>query len=130
MWLNEGFATYVQELWTEHAGGATTQQDFDRGYATPATNTDYWNPPSGDPGDPSLLFTSSVYQRGSLALHALRVKIGDPAFFALLRTWAAQHRYGNGTIAQFTALAQRLAHQNLHNFFQVWLFTPGKPTSW
>ena len=130
MWLNEGFATYVQQLWTEHAGGRTTQQAFDTGYATPATNTDYWNPPSGNPGDPSLLFTTSVYNRGSLALHALRVKIGDAAFFTLLRAWAARHRYGNGTIAQFVTLAQRVSHQNLANFFQVWLFTPGKPTAW
>jgi aminopeptidase N len=130
MWLNEGFATYVQELWTEHAGGPTTQQDFDQLYATPADDTDFWNPPSGDPGDPSLLFTTSVYERGSLALHALRVKIGDAAFFRLLRSWAALHRYGNGTIAQFTGLAQRISHRDLRDFFQVWLFTPGKPTSW
>jgi len=130
MWLNEGFATYVQQLWTEHAGGPTAQQDFDRAYATPASVTDFWNPPSAAIGEPDLLFTTSVYARGAMALHALRVKIGDPAFFRLLRSWAALHRYGNGTIAQFTALAHRISHQDLRDFFQVWLFTPGKPTSW
>ena len=130
MWLNEGFATYAQFLWTEHTGGLTAQQRFDRGYATPASNTDFWNPPSGDPGDPAHLFTTSVYARGALALHALRVKIGDQAFFRLLRDWVAEHRYGNGTIAQFAALAERLSGQRLDNFFTVWLYTPGKPTNW
>jgi aminopeptidase N len=130
MWLNEGFATYVQQLWTEHAGGRTAQQAFDAGYATPAGDTGYWNPPSAAIGDPSLLFTTSVYARGSLALHALRVKIGDAAFFRLLRAWVAQHRYGNGTIAGFTGLAQRISHQDLRGFFRVWLYTPGKPTAW
>jgi aminopeptidase N len=130
MWLNEGFATYVQALWSEHTGGQTAQQRFDELYATPASDTDFWNPPSGNPGDPSLLFTTSVYDRGGLALHALRVKIGDRAFFTLLRTWVERHRYGNGTIAQFTALAEHLSGRHLSHFFTVWLYTPGKPTTW
>jgi aminopeptidase N len=130
IWLNEGFATYAEWLWSEHAGGDTAQQLFDDGYATPASDTDFWNPPSGDPGGPANLFTGSVYDRGALTLHALRTKIGDRAFFRLLRAWAQQHRYGNASTADLVALAEQVSGQRLGHFFQVWLYTAGKPTSW
>jgi aminopeptidase N len=130
IWLNEGFATYAEWLWSEHTGGDTAQQNFDADYATPATETDFWNPPSGDPGGPENLFTGSVYDRGAMTLQALRVKIGDRAFLRLLPTWVQRNRYGNADTADFIALAERISGQHLGHFFQVWLYTPGKPTSW
>jgi aminopeptidase N len=36
-----------------------------------------------------------------MTLQALREKVGDDVFFRILRDWAAQHRYGNATTAQF-----------------------------
>jgi len=52
------------------------------------------------------------------------------AFFQVLKTWTAEHRQANGTTAQFIALCERISGQDLGNFFQVWLSTPSKPTSW
>ena len=37
-----------------------------------------------DPG-PDLMFDDRVYKRGALTLHALRLSIGDDAFFSLLK---------------------------------------------
>jgi aminopeptidase N len=130
IWLNEGFATYTEWLWSEHDKKDTAQQIFDDTYATPASETGLWDPPPADPGSPDNLFTGSVYDRGALTLHALRVKIGDRAFFALLRAWVTGHRYGNASTADFIHLAERISHRNLDHFFTVWLHTPGKPTSW
>jgi hypothetical protein len=31
---------------------------------------------------------------------------------------------------QFTVLSERISGQDLGNFFQIWLYTPSKPTSW
>jgi aminopeptidase N len=130
IWLNEGFATYAEWLWTEHDGGATARQTFDELYATPAAETDFWNPPSGDPGGPEDLFTGSVYDRGAMTLQALRGRIGDRAFFRLLRTWAERYRYRNVTTADLIALAEQVSGQQLDHLFAVWLYAPGKPTSW
>ena len=77
--------------------------------------------------DPAELFSNSVYDRGAMTLQALRVEVGDPTFFRILRDWFAQHRYGNATTAEFIALAERDSHRNLRGFFQTWLFTPGSP---
>ena len=50
IWLNEGFATFAEWLWDEHSGGPTTEQAFNDAYATPSTQTAFWNPPPGNPG--------------------------------------------------------------------------------
>ena len=76
------------------------------------------------------LFNGTIYLRGAMTLQALREKIGDPAFFRIMRDWATQNRYGNITIAQFIALAEQESGIDLDHFFDVWLFQPDKPTSW
>ena len=65
-----------------------------------------------------------------MTLQALREKVGDLAFFHLMRDWAAQHRFGNVTTPQFIRLAEADSGLDLRHFFTVWLYTPGKPTSW
>jgi aminopeptidase N len=128
IWLNEGFATYAEWLWGEHTGGKSPAREFADLYALPPTAS-IWNPPPGDPGATGL-FGASVYDKGAMTLQALRVKIGDDRFFALLRGWVA--RYGGGTAgtADFIALAEKLSGQRLGPFFRTWLYEPGKPTSW
>ena len=64
-----------------------------------------------------------------MTLHALRGKIGDGAFFRLLREWVRTNAGGNVAIPQFIALAEKISRQNLKPFFQEWLFTPAKPAS-
>jgi aminopeptidase N len=76
------------------------------------------------------MFARAVYRRGAMTLQALREKIGDEKFFAILRTWAADHRGGLGTTPEFIALAEQISGQDLDAFFNTWLYTAGKPTSW
>ena len=39
IWLNEGWATYAEWLWSEHSGGDTAQELFDGVMETPALTT-------------------------------------------------------------------------------------------
>jgi aminopeptidase N len=128
IWLNEGFATFAEYLWGEHLGTRSAHDAFLADYARPATSP-FWQQIVADP-QRDTMFGTAVYRRGGMTLQALREKIGDARFFAILRTWAATHRYGNGSTAQFIALAERISHTDLTNFFKVWIYSPGKPTSW
>jgi aminopeptidase N len=121
IWLNEGFATYAEWLWQEHEGERTVQQSFDRVYS----GFD-WSTPTGDPG-PARIFSDAVYQRGAMTLQALRRTIGDPAFFALLKSWPAEHRDGNVRTEDFIAAAEKAAGKDLGDFFEAWLFGTVKP---
>jgi len=132
IWLHEGFATWSEWIWSEHEGNKSAHQWFEELYNKPAQDTAFWGPAVADFTDPALLFNGTVYYRGGMTLQALREKIGDFAFFNLLRTWATQNRYGNVTTPQFTALAQRISGQDLTQFFNVWIYQAAKPApgSW
>jgi aminopeptidase N len=130
IWLHEGFATWSEWIWSEHDGRKSAHQWFDTLYNTPAQDTAFWTPPPGDPGTPAYLFNGTIYYRGGLTIQALREKVGDAAFFRIMRGWATQNRYGNVTTPQFVTLAERESGMDLKHFFDVWLYQPAKPTSW
>ncbi|WP_229073892.1 M1 family metallopeptidase [Actinoplanes sp. DH11] len=121
IWLNEGFATYAEWLWSEHAGQDTAQEMFETAY-----NTFNWAEIPGDP-TPARLFGSAVYQRGGMTVHALRKTMGDKAFFTLVKSWTATHKDRNVTTAQFTEAASKAAGKDLTPFFQSWLYGTQKP---
>jgi aminopeptidase N len=133
IWLNEGFATWSEWIWSERTGGQTAAELFDELYATPEDSDagqDLWFPaPAALPG-PAGMFHTPVYDRGAMTLQALREKVGDETFFAILRTWYAENRNGNVTTEDFIALAERISRQQLDQFFEVWLYEEGRPESW
>nr|WP_189313260.1 M1 family metallopeptidase [Streptomyces brasiliensis] len=126
IWLNEGFATYAEWLYSEQHGGASAQKAFDALYARPVSDG-LWEFPPGDPGTGANIFGTPVYDRGAMVLHELRKAVGDPAFFRILRAWAAEHHNAHGTTAQFTHLAERVSGKNLQSLFRIWLYERGKP---
>jgi aminopeptidase N len=125
IWLNEGFATYAQWLWLEHAGGATAQQQFDRNYNN--ASSPVWQVPPGCPGRADL-FDRSVYNRGGMAVHALRKAVGDQAFFEILKTWVKERKDGLATTADLLALAERVSGKQLDTLFSDWLYETGRPS--
>jgi hypothetical protein len=128
IWLNEGFATYAEWLWSEREGLGTAQETFDFFYGVVfPEGHPFWDLTIGDPG-PDNLFNFAVYARGAMTLHQLRLAVGDDDFFRILRTWASIHKGGNVTTNQFIALAERISGQQLDALFQTWLFTLGRPT--
>ncbi|MFI1095196.1 M1 family metallopeptidase [Streptomyces sp. NPDC020917] len=128
IWLNEGFASYAEWLWAEHEHTGTPQQLARQVYDAHPADDPFWTVKPGDPG-PQNQFDDAVYDRGAVAIQALRDTIGDRAFLTLLRVWPAQHRYGNATIAEFRTLAEHLSGKDLGAFFQTWLYTPAKPAA-
>jgi len=122
IWLNEGFATYAQWMWTEDRGGATADAMAVDANANPSS---YPLPP-GDPGA-GRMFDGSVYQRGALTLHVLRRTIGDDDFFELLKTWVDRYGGDAAGTADFEALAEEVSGQELTPLFDAWLRAPAMP---
>ncbi|MDX2592535.1 MULTISPECIES: M1 family metallopeptidase [Streptomyces] len=127
IWLNEGFATYAEWLYSEQHGGDSAQKAFDALYARPAGN-ELWAFPPGDPGSGKNIFDTPVYARGAMTLHELRKAVGDHDFFRILRAWATEHRGGHGTTAQFVKLSERISGKDLSGLFHTWLYAQGKPS--
>ena len=124
IWLNEGFAKYAEWLWSERSGGRSAAEHAADSHARLAELPQ--DLVLADPGR-KLMFDDRLYRRGGLVVHALRVVLGDPAFFALLKEWAAEHRGGVVTTADFTGRAQSHSTEPLHAFFNAWLYEPELP---
>ena len=126
IWLNEGFATYAEWLWRERHGGPSARQIFGILEASPP-EARFWDPPPARLGAPEHLFDPSVYLRGAMALEALRLRVGNRAFFAILRGWATENRYGNVATPGFIRFAERESGSQLDRLFRIWLYRRGKP---
>jgi aminopeptidase N len=128
IWLNEGFATYAEYLWSDYLGEGTPAEVAQFTYDSIPADDPFWQVLPADPG-PENQFDDAVYDRGGMTLQALRTAVGDEAFFQILQTWTTTHRYGNGATAQFIALAESISGQELDSLFNTWLFTAGKPAN-
>ncbi|RST07263.1 M1 family peptidase [Streptomyces sp. WAC07149] len=132
MWLNEGFATYAEWLWSEDHGGVSAQRRFEAFLAGDTSVDDQaggdWAAfPPAVPTGPDHVSDAPVYYRGAMVLHRIRQEVGDERFFDLLRGWAADHRYGNASTEDFTAYAERRTGHDLKKVWDVWLYGQGRP---
>jgi len=122
IWLNEGFASYLEADYAAEHGGPSVvdwlheRYDDECGRATSA----FWRLDLTDPGADDV-FAQPVYDRGALVLGALRNRIGDGAFDELLRGWVRDHADGNATVAQFEQRAAQVSGEDLTGFFDAWL---------
>ncbi|MFC0314387.1 M1 family metallopeptidase [Gordonia phosphorivorans] len=124
IWLNEGFACYSEWLWSQRSGGRSAGEWARHYYAKLEANP--VKVPLADPG-PKDMFDDWVYKRGAVTLHALRLRLGDGAFFALLQRWTDKYRYRCVTTEDFIALAGTYTDESLHDFWRDWLFLPELP---
>ena len=126
IWLNEGFATYAEYLWSDYQGEGTPAEVAQFTYDSIPADDEFWQVLPGDPG-PANQFHDAVYDRGGLTLQALRTAVGDDAFFEIVRTWAAEKKDSTATTDEFIALAEKISGQQLDDLFTTWLYTKGKP---
>ncbi len=125
LWLSEGFAMYLQQ-WYEvdshrppYAGGLTAW----RGYDLQSRRS------SGPPGDwnPKAFGDVNVYLGPAMMLDEIRQRVGDDAFGALLRGWAADHANENVDRQIFTDWVNRQTGRNLTALIATWLDSKRTP---
>ena len=122
IWLKEGLATYSSWLWES------------RGYSLESLTAwvkDQKNffPPGSKIGEPppDKLYDWESYEGGAMVVHALRLQVGDEAFFNILRTYLERHQYGNAGTQEFIAVAEEVSGQELSAFFDSWLMQTDLP---
>lgn len=124
IWLHEGFACYAEWLWSDHCGERSAD-DWARHYHRRLVDSPQ-DLVLADPG-PQDMFDDRVYKRGALALHTLRRRIGDDAFFALLREWTSRYRHASVVTDDFIALAAQYTEDSLRPLWAAWLYSAEVP---
>ena len=125
IWLHEGFACYCEWLWAEESGVSTVQTEVDAHHAL-LVELPQDDLQLADPG-PELMFDDRVYKRGALAVHALRLHLGDARFFELISGWLAEHRGGSVTTEMFLAQVRREADEEAAALLAPWLYETALP---
>ncbi len=126
IWLNEGFATFMEVRYSETHGGSSGTAWLRDSYRFFESDDRFWNVRIGAPG-PKRLFDNAVYVRGAMALQALRNRVGETDFWRILRGWVQQRRHGNGSVSDFRAYAGTVSSEDLGSFFTAWLDTTARP---
>ena len=138
IWLNEGFATYCEALYTEHISGYAAYKSrlitynaaeylaYNPGWAMWNPSWAITTPPVG-----TLFNTEITYDKGACVLHMLRYTIGDSLFFAALKSYGTDtvnFRLKNAVTDDFTTKISTVAGQDLTWFIDEWVKQPNHPT--
>jgi len=121
IWLNEGFATYSQALWYEHAYPPYTSSEYQM------ANSLYFGPGTvyvENPENEAIFDRELSYRKASWVLHMLRHVVGDNTFFYILRTYYASPacRHGTATTEEFQAICEQVSGMDLEKFFHQWIY--------
>ncbi|MCK4558321.1 MAG: T9SS type A sorting domain-containing protein [Calditrichia bacterium] len=126
IWLNEGFATYFDALFTEFKYGEEAflqRMDDFRTYMRSDGSLAYpiYNPPQ------EYLFGNAVYMKGAWVLHMLRNEVGDQIFKEIIQKYYEEYNYLNVQTRLFVETVESVSGQSYATFFDQWLNYGGIP---
>lgn len=130
IWLSEGFATYLTNVYTETKYGEDKFRENMGSDRNMVLRSDLWKPePVIDTTITDLmrLLNTSTYQKGAWVLHMLRNEIGDEIFWKGMRLYYERFRNGNALTSDFMKVMEEVSGKDLRNFFYQWLYIPGEP---
>jgi aminopeptidase N len=131
LWLSEGFATYMTNLYLENKYGADTLKKrmladrdkvigFEKKRLTPVVDT-------AVNGQYMQLLNANSYQKGSWVLHMLRHKLGDSLFWKGVHNYYIKYKGSNANTDDLRQVMEQTSGQTLKPFFDQWLRTAGHP---
>lgn len=132
IWLNEGFATYMDGMVVEHLDGEEVFQDWRyavTNYITSQPGGSVYVPAS-DTLNVSRVFSSRLsYYKGSMVLHMLRKKLGDEDFFNGVQAYLTDPElaYDYAVTPNLRTHLEVASGLDLTEFFQDWVYGEGYP---
>jgi aminopeptidase N len=129
-WLNEGFATYFEYVWREHAKGRDEADlellvDAD-GYLTEAGR--YQRPVvCRQYEEPIHLFDAHLYEKGGRVLHMLRHELGDEDFWRAITHYARKHARGSVETRDLARAIEDTTGRSVDEMLDRWIARPGHP---
>lgn len=131
LWLNEGFATYLDALWAEHDLGADemAMNLLEKEDAYFEQDQEDWRRPILEKmyTDPSDLFDRHAYQKGARVLHMLRNTLGDADFRRGVSAYLTRNRDRVVETDELRFALEDATGRSLGWFFDQWVLKPGYP---
>jgi len=131
IWLNEGFATYLEALVRENFDGETAFKNWRGGSVSTITSQSGGSVFVQDTSSVGNIFSSRLsYQKGAMLLHMLRYKLGDLDFFQGVKNYLADPAlaYGYAKTPQLQQHLEAQSGEDLTEFFNDWFIGEGYPS--
>ncbi|HMQ68864.1 MAG TPA: M1 family metallopeptidase [Ignavibacteria bacterium] len=135
IWLNEGFATYLETVWYGSQSGIARYKKLNKYEAVKylagnpgwASYENSWDVSS--PDSEQLFNTSITYSKSSCIIYMLRYVIGETEFDEIIYKYATspEFMYGNISTEKFINFINEQSGRDLNWFFDQWLFKPDHP---
>src|SRR6266436_4280067 len=129
IWLNEGFATFMETVWSEAHYGKY-QADYERWERARAwfDSMNLWSKPVvRHDFDDSSEFDGNVYDKSGWILYMLRHQIGEDGFYRGLKHYLEANRGKNVVTADFAKAIEEATHVNIDQFLGQWIYGAGAP---
>src|SRR6266404_2844800 len=119
IWLNEGFATFLEAVWTEAHFGKD-QADYERWNNAREwfESSNLWNKPIvRHDFDDASEFDGNAYNKAGWVLYMLRHQIGEDAFYRGLKRYLEVNRGKNVVTSDLSKAVEEATHTNVDQFF-------------
>ena len=133
LWLNEGFATYMEAAYREKV---FNREDYLRKIRQNAAQFIVADAVSkkrpalfNSNAEPGTLFDEPtfVYQKGGAVLHTLREVVGAENFWKAVNIYLNRHKFGNVETNDLKRAMEKASGMNLNWFFKQWVYGAGFP---
>jgi aminopeptidase N len=133
LWLNEGFATFMEAASREKLYGRDSyirkvRSDAEQAIADDTTGRNrhgLFNTIADPTSD--AMFDTTTYQKGGSVVHTLRETVGDAAFWKALNVYLNRHKFDNVETTDLQKAMEEASGQNLSWFFDQWVYGVGIP---
>jgi aminopeptidase N len=134
IWLNEGFAVFMDNIWQEHEHGEEAYAheiwSLMRGVSQSDDPTAHggvvW-PYYEDPDDTFSRGISNPYSKGACVLHMLRRSLGDDLFWKCLGTYLKRYEFQSVETDDLRKVIDEVSGRSYARFFQQWIYRAGSP---
>jgi aminopeptidase N len=132
LWLNEGFATYMEAAFREKMYGRENylkklRNDLLEFFAEGAPRAKRHGLYNLLARPDDSIFDVTTYQKGGLVIHMLRETVGDKAFWKAINVYLKRHQFENVETADLQKAMEEATGKKLDWFFAQWVYGAGYP---
>lgn len=127
--VNESFANYSPYLWKEYKYGKDHAEAYNYKNVIHYLRSGAY--------DKNLVcfhyhqredvFNEISYSKGGLILHMLRKYVGDEGFFAGMKKYLTENKFGTAEAHQWRIALESVTGKDLNQFFNQWYYGSGHP---
>lgn len=125
MWLNEGFASYSEDLYFKYHYG----ESYYKSWLQSQKHLDAGTPYVEDIVNDDMFDGTTVYDKGAWVVYMLHMVLGDSLFFDAMDNYFnnPDYAYGNAYTDDLRTACEEVYGGDLGWFFNEWVYQPGNP---